>query len=63
LEKAIFYNCDLSGSIFYNTDLRAANFKSSYNFSIDPEENRLTGATFARDNLSGLLEKYRLKIK
>ena len=60
--EAIFDQCDLSAAIFSNTILQKADFSSALNFSIDPEANVLKNATFSKDNLAGLLTKYRISI-
>ncbi|WP_419802798.1 hypothetical protein [Mucilaginibacter sp.] len=39
-----------------------ADFSSAYNFSIDPENNRIKKAKFSVAGLPGLLEKFGLKI-
>lgn len=63
LNMAIFNNCDLSGAIFDRTNLEKADFRTSFNFSIDPEINTLKKARFSRSELSGLLDKYKLDIE
>ena len=63
LEKAVFENCDLSGSTFVNTNLQKTDFRSSINFSIDPEQNKLSGAKFSLESLPGLLHKYDIRIE
>ena len=59
---SVFDNCDLSGSIFDRTNLEKVDFRTSYNFSIDPEKNQLKKAKFSRTELAGLLEKYNLDV-
>jgi len=39
LTGSAFKNCDLLNAIFKMTILEGADLKSSYNFSIDPEQN------------------------
>lgn len=63
LSQAVFEKCDLQGTIFKVTNLQKTDFRSSYNFVIDPEENVIKGAKFSRQTLEGLLEKYQLKIE
>lgn len=63
LNMAIFDNCDLSGAIFDRTNLEKADFRTSFNFSIDPERNPLKKAKFSKSELSGLLDKYKLDIE
>ena len=62
LSKSVFENCDLKHAIFDRTILINTNFKTAQNFSIDVENNKLKGALFSKNNLSGLLTKYQLKI-
>ena len=58
-----FDNCDLSKTVFDRTNLENVNFSSAYNFSINPEENKLKGATFNKNNVVGLLSKYEIIIE
>lgn len=63
LTNAIFDNCDLSGAIFKNSNLEKADLRTAYNFSIDPEINRMKKAKFSRMGLDGLLHKYNIDIE
>lgn len=60
LTGSIFADCDLTRTSFNNTILYEADFTSAYNFSIDPENNRMKKAKFSASHLQGLLEKYNL---
>lgn len=62
LSNAVFSHCDLTRAIFGSTRLNGADFRTAYNFSIDPEENSLKKARFSAQNLAGLLDKYQLVI-
>ena len=62
LSNSIFDNCDLTRAVFSNTKLENADLRTSYNFSIDPEINRIKKAKFSLLGLSGLLEKYDIEI-
>ena len=62
LSKAIFTNCNFDKTIFENTNLEKANFKTSYNYSIDPEKNNIKKAKFSLDGLAGLLDKYDIEV-
>jgi len=62
LNKAVFKECDLAGAIFSETILEEADFRTAYNFSIDPEKNKLKKAKFIASELHGLLQKYQLNI-
>lgn len=63
LNKAVLNNCDLKGAQFSHSSLIEADFRTAYNFAIDPENNRMKKARFGLQNLSGLLYKYELDIK
>lgn len=62
LSEAIFDDCDLTRAIFDRTNLVKADFKSSYNYSIDPENNRMKKAIFSQAGLVGLLLKYQIDV-
>jgi uncharacterized protein YjbI with pentapeptide repeats len=62
LRDAVFKDCDLSGSIFDNTDLQKADFRTSFNYSIDPDRNRIKKAKFSLPAVVGLLNKYDIVI-
>lgn len=63
LTGAIFDNCNLHKSVFSDTIANKADFTTSYNFTIDPEKNKLRKAVFSQAGLKGLLEKYDLIIR
>jgi len=52
----------LAGAIFENTILEKADFRTSLNYSIDPENNRIRKAKFSILEISGLLDKYDIEI-
>ena len=56
-------NCDLQRAIFGDTNLEKADLRTAYNFSIDPERNRLNKAKFSLQNVAGLLVKYGVEIE
>lgn len=62
LTSSVFENCDLSGATFDYTILEKVDFRTSYNYSIDPERNRMKKAKFSIDGVSGLLNKYDIVI-
>lgn len=62
LGQSIFDNCDLYRAIFDNTNIEKADFRTSFNFSIDPARNRVKKARFAKEGLAGLLDKYDIVI-
>ncbi len=55
-------SCDLSNAMFGNTNLSKADLSTSFNFSINPNLNKLKGAQFSRDNINGLLDVFQIKI-
>lgn len=63
LTGAVFDNCNLERTVFQRTTAEYVDFRTSYNFSIDPENNRLQKAKFSEYNLRGLLDKYNLDIE
>jgi uncharacterized protein YjbI with pentapeptide repeats len=63
LTSSMFDNCDLQRAIFYNTNLEKADFRTSYNYTFDPERNRIRKARFSRIGAIGLLEKYQIIIE
>lgn len=63
LSASVFDCCDLQRAVFYNSNLEKADFISSYNYSIDPEHNRIKKASFSRQGVIGLLDKYNIIIE
>lgn len=63
LNQSTFTNCDLSGAIFENSKLEKVDFRTSWNFTINPELNNIKKAKFSKQNLSGLLCKYDIHIE
>lgn len=62
LTAAVFDNCDLTGATFDRTILEKADFRTSYNYSIDPEINQIKKAKFSLSQIAGLLTKYTIEI-
>ncbi len=63
LTNAIFMNCDLDRANFQGTILENADLKSAFNFSINPETNRIKKAKFSTNNIAGLLDQYNITIE
>jgi len=63
LINSVFENCDLSGAIFDQSHLQKADFLTSYNFSIDPNLNRIDKAKFSLSGLPGLLYKFDIEVE
>ena len=58
----IFANCDLLDASFENSNLEKADLRNFYNYSIDPEKNKLKSAKFLLPDVIGLLDKYDIEI-
>ncbi len=63
LMSAVFENCDLAGAAFSGSILEKADFRTSYNYSFDPEKNKIKKAKFSLAGVVGLLDKYDIKIE
>lgn len=63
LTSVIFDNCDLYRSEFSKAIANKADFKTSYNYTIDPSKTKLKKAIFSKENVKGLLFKHDLIIK
>ncbi len=63
LNKTIFDNCDLNSAIFDRTNLESADFRTSFNYTLDPDLNKVKKARFSLQGLPGLLGKYDLRIE
>jgi fluoroquinolone resistance protein len=59
----IFDNCDLKNAAFDQTILEKADFRTAFNYSIDPDNNKIKKAKFSISGLTGLLEKYNIEIE
>ena len=62
LTKSVFENCNLDNAIFNDTKLKEVDFKTAYNYKIDPEFNPMKKAKFSSAGILGLLDKYDIKI-
>lgn len=62
LTNALFDNCNLAGTKFERANLEKADLRSAYNYSIDPENTRITKAKFSAAGLPGLLTKYGIRV-
>ena len=63
LTNVTFDNCDLSHAIFENTNLEKADLRTAYNYTIDPQKNRVGKAKFSRDGLAGLLRSFGIVVE
>jgi fluoroquinolone resistance protein len=62
LSCSVFDKCDLTRTIFEYTILERADFRTTFNYSIDPELNHIKKAKFSRSGMAGLLDKYDIEI-
>lgn len=62
LTEAVLDNCDLRGATFDYTVLERADLRTAYNYSIDPERNKIGKARFSLNGVAGLLDKYNINI-
>jgi fluoroquinolone resistance protein len=53
-----FDGCDLLNATFSDSILEKADFRTAYNYSFNPERNRIKKARFSTSGLIGLLHKY-----
>jgi uncharacterized protein YjbI with pentapeptide repeats len=63
LTEVVFDNCDLYRSEFGKANANKANFKTSYNYTIDPTKTKIKKAVFSLNELKGLLYKYDIIVK
>jgi len=63
LTASIFENCDLNNATFDNTIIEKVDFRTAFNYSINPELNRIKKAKFSIEGISGLLSKYDIDIE
>lgn len=63
ISESIFDNCNLYHAIFNYTNIEKTDFRSSFNYSIDPEQNRIYKAKFSLVGITGLLNKYNIEIE
>jgi uncharacterized protein YjbI with pentapeptide repeats len=63
LTEVLFDNCNLRRAVFIDTIANKADFSTSYDYSFDPEKNKIKKAIFSMEGLKGLLEKYDIVVK
>lgn len=63
LTAALFEHCDLALAQFERSNLEKADFRTAFNYTIDPESNRLRHAQFSLPGVVGLLRKYELVVE
>lgn len=62
LAGSVFDNCEMSGTTFDRTNIEKADFRTSHNYIINPENNKMKGAKFSLSGVVGLLSKYGIEI-
>lgn len=62
LRSVSFEECDLTGTVFNNTNLEKADFRTAFNFIIQPDKNRLSKARFSKYGLEGLLRGFDIRV-
>ena len=63
LMNSSFDNCNLDNAVFNDTQLAGVDFRTAYNYKIDPEFNPMKKAKFSTQGIVGLLDKYDIKIE
>jgi uncharacterized protein YjbI with pentapeptide repeats len=63
LTDSLFDNCDFTGAMFSDTIIEKTDFRTSRNYSIDPETNRIKKAKFSLPAVLRLLDKYHIEIE
>jgi len=63
LSQTFFENCNLKNAVFDQTNLEKANLATSFNFSINPTQNKIKNAKFSKENCFGLLDIFQIKIE
>jgi uncharacterized protein YjbI with pentapeptide repeats len=58
-----FISCNLNRAFFDRTVLKNADLRTSYNFTIDPDNNDIKKARFSVHGLPGLLSRYDIRIE
>lgn len=62
LSYAVFTGCDFTGAVFDRSNLEKADFRTSFNYSINPSVNRLKKARFSLSEIQGLLRHLDIEI-
>ena len=63
LTEVVFEQCDLYRAEFSKAIANKANFSSSYNYTIDPEQTKIKKAVFSLQEVKGLLFKHDITIQ
>ena len=60
--KTAWTDCRLRDVVFDRTDLREADFRGATDWVIDPADNRLHGARFDANDLTGLVQSLGIQL-
>jgi fluoroquinolone resistance protein len=63
LSGSSFLKCDFFKAKFENTNLEKADLRTSFNYALDPDLNKIKKAKFSSEGLPGLLHKYDIIIE
>jgi uncharacterized protein YjbI with pentapeptide repeats len=63
LSGAVFNNCNMAGTSFNKVTLTGADFRTAFNYFMDPENNRIKNARFSILGVLGLLYKYGIRVE
>ena len=63
LSGASFKECNLLDTVFDRTNIEKADFRSAFNYRIDPNNNKIKKARFSVAGLGGLLTTYQIDIE
>ena len=63
LSGSSFIKCDFHKAKFENTNLEKSDLRSSFNYALDPDLNKIKKAKFSIEGAVGLLAKYDISIE
>lgn len=63
LDNSNFDHSDLLKALFDTTNLEKSDFRLAYNYTINPDQNKLKGAKFSRKGIEGLLQRHSIIIE
>tara|TARA_B100000809_G_C14966638_1_gene469356 strand:+ start:178 stop:522 length:345 start_codon:yes stop_codon:yes gene_type:complete len=61
--NCVFENADLKGAIFEKANLEKSDFRTAFNFNINPAINSLKKSKFSRNTIDGLLSNHKIIIE
>ena len=63
LTNSVFANCDLRGALFESSNIEKSDFRTAFNFNINPNHNKLKGGKYCKENIAGLLNDFKVNIE